>query len=196
MGIVSPLASIDRPARISVILHQKSFVGNLGSFQAQGQFMKEVAILLLVALMLNGCNGNSTTTVQGAAGGIWQAQMLGGNGLSSGFSFVTQFTVNGDGSLSISNFQFLTQGTCFPVSGGTTSGSMILTINTGTNGVTGTLSYVVVSGGNTLTLTGNVTGTENGTTLSGTSIIGSWALAGSGTGGCNNANGSFTMTQS
>jgi hypothetical protein len=196
MGIVTPLTSIDRPGCISVILHEKSFVRNSWiRFQAQGQFMKEVAILLLAALLLNGCN-SSTTTVQAAAGGIWQAQMLGGTSPAAGFSFITQFTLNGDGSLSISSFQFLTKGACFPVSGGTLSGSMILTINTSTNGVTGTFSYTVASGGNTLTLTGTVTGTESGTTLSGTSIIGSWTLAGSGTGGCNNTSGSFTMTQS
>jgi hypothetical protein len=155
--------------------------------------MKEVAILLLVALMLNGCS-SSTTAVQAAAGGTWQAQMLGGDG--PGFSFNTQFTVGSNGSLSVSYFQFLNANveSCFPLSGGTVSGSMILTVNTTTNAVTGTFNYVVQSGGNTLTLNGTVTGTETGTALTGTSIIGSWTLTGGD--GCNDTiPGSFTMSQ-
>jgi hypothetical protein len=162
--------------------------------------MKEVAILLLVALMLNGCN-SSTATVQTAAGGIWQAQMLGGNGPASGFSFISQFTVNGDGSLSISSFQFLTSNSaqCFPVTGGTETGSMILTENTTNFTVTGTFKFTVQSGGNTLTLNGTVTGTENGlngTTLSGGSITGTWTLTGGAGCSVTTGNTSFTMTQS
>jgi hypothetical protein len=157
--------------------------------------MKEVAILLLVALMLNGCS-SSTTAVQQSAAGTWQAALSGGEASSSGFSFNTQFTVGGDGALSISYFQFLTKGPCFPYTGGTESGSLILTENTTTFGVTGTFSYVVTAGGNTLTLTGTVTGAETGTTLTGTSVTGAWTLAGDGSDGCNDTSGSFTMTQS
>jgi hypothetical protein len=154
--------------------------------------MKEVAILLLIALILNGCS-SSTQTVQTAAGGLWQAEMLGGSGVASGFSFNTQLTVGSDGSLSISSFQFLTKGTCFPISGGTESGSMILSINSSTNAVTGTFSFMVQSGNNILTLSnGVVTGTESGTTLSGGSITGSWAVTGSTD--CT-AEGTFTMKQ-
>lgn len=158
--------------------------------------MKEVAILLLAALMLNGC-GSSTPTVQTSAGGQWQAQMSGGQGEASGFSFITQFTVNTDGSLSVSNFQFLTHNStsCFPDTGSTVSGTMILTVNAN-NTVTGTFTFSVGSNGNTLTLNGVVTGTSsNGTTLSGGSITGTWSLTG-GT-GCNDpTGGSFTMNQS
>src|SRR6202030_2062534 len=46
--------------------------------KAQGQFMKEVAILLLVALMLNGCS--NSTAVQTAVSGGWQGEMLSGDG--------------------------------------------------------------------------------------------------------------------
>jgi hypothetical protein len=161
--------------------------------------MKPVAILLLLALGLSGCGGNSSSATQQAAGGIWQAQMLGGEGQASGFSFDSQFSVSGSGgSLSISSFEFLTAGSCFPLDGGTVSGSMMLTLNQTTYEVTGPISFAVSSGGNTLTLTGSVTGTENGvngTTLSGGMATGTWSLTG-GT-GCNDlTGGSFTMTQS
>ena len=159
--------------------------------------MKEVAILLLAALLLDGCgSSSSSTTTQTAAGNTWQAEMLGGEGTASGFSFITQFTVGGDGTLSISYFQFLNSNStqCFPVAGGTQSGSMVLTTNTSNSTVTGTFSFTVQSGGNTLALTGTVTGTENGTTLSGGSVTGTWTV--SGATGCNDpTGGSFTMTQ-
>ncbi len=160
--------------------------------------MKEVAILLLITLMLNGCGSSTTTSTQTAAGGTWQAALSGGESTASGFSFITQFAVSGTGgTLSISYFQFLNSAQCFPVSGGTVAGSMILTENTTNFTVTGPFSFTVQSGGNTLTLNGNVTGTENGlngTTLSSGSVTGTWSLAG-GT-GCNDATGgSFTMTQ-
>jgi hypothetical protein len=159
--------------------------------------MKEVAILLLVALMLNGCS--STTTAQNQAGGTWEAQLLGGEAAESGFSFSTQFTLNGANALDVSYFQFLNSnaGQCFPFSGETPTGSMPFTI-TSNDSVTGTLLFVVQSGGNTLTLNGTVTGTaSSATTLSGLSITGTWTLVGSGTPtGCNDTSGSFTMTQS
>jgi hypothetical protein len=154
--------------------------------------MKEVAVLLLVALMLNGC-GTSTTTTQTAASGVWSADLTGGVGQASAFSFTTQFTVSGNGSLSITAFQFLTSGTCFPITGGTQSGSMVLTTNTTTNGVTGPFTYTVQSGGNTLTLNGTVTGTAATTTLTGGLITGTWAVTGAT--GCNVSGQSFTMTQ-
>ena len=160
--------------------------------------MKEVAILLLITLMLNGCGSSSSTSTstQTAAGGTWQAVLSGGQSTASGFSFITQFTVGGDGALSISYFQFLNSNStqCFPVSGGTQTGSMVLNINSSTNAVTGTFSFTVQSGGNTLSLTGSVTGTESGTTLSGGSATGTWTLAG-GTGCSDPTGGSFTMTQ-
>jgi hypothetical protein len=159
--------------------------------------MKEVAILLLAALLLNGCGGSSSTTTQAATANTWQAAMLGGIGQDSGFSFITQFTVGSDGTLSISYFQFLNSNSaqCFPVSGGTQTGQANLQINSSTNAVTGTLTYTVQSGGNTLTLNGtSVTGTETGTTLTGGSVTGNWTLTG-GTGCSDPTGGSFTMMQ-
>lgn len=158
--------------------------------------MKAVAVLLLVTLVFNGCGSSSktTTTTTPTAPGIWSADLPGGAGPASGFSFTTQFTVNGDGSLSITFFQFLTTGTCFPVAGGSQSGSMVLITNTSTNGVTGTFTYTVQSGNNILTLNGTVTGTATATALiSGGAITGTWSLTGDN--GCSTSGESFTMTQ-
>jgi hypothetical protein len=194
-GIAAGLTSIDRIACISVILQQKITSQNsLDQFHPQGHFMKEVAVLLPIALMLNGCGSSTSTAVQATkAPGVWSADLSGGIGPASGFSFTTQFTLNGNGSLSITYFQFLTQGTCFPISGGSETGSMILNTVTTNNTVTGTFTYTVQSGGNTLALTGTVTGTANGTALSGGSITGTWSVTGGS--GCSASGQSFTMEQ-
>jgi hypothetical protein len=167
--------------------------------------MKHVAILLLMALMLDGCS--STRTLQSTTSGIFQAVLFGGVGEASGFSFITQFTLNSDNSLNVLSFQFLTDNNngntpCFPVNGGTVSGNIANYLVNTNDTVSGTLNYVVKSGGNTLTLTGPVTGTatvtgtqpNTSTTLTSASASGNWTLKG-GT-GCTNAGGSFTMTQS
>ena len=160
--------------------------------------MKEVAALLLVALLINGCSTNRT--VQSTAGGTWEAQLSGGSGEAPAPSFVTQFTVNQDGTLDVSSFQFLTDNnpSCFPISGGTVGGQAILQLNSNDT-VTGTFSFTVQANGNTLTLTGTVTGSaivtsnNNSATLTGATITGTWAVSG-GT-GCNDTGGSFTMSQ-
>jgi hypothetical protein len=165
--------------------------------------MKEVAILLLVALLLNGCGADPV--VHQAAGSIWQAQLSGGVGPSSGLSFNTQFELNGDGSLTFANFEFLNNGSCFPFSGETPTGSLTdLNVIQSTLAVTATFSLTVQSGGNTLMLSGPLTGTvsetgetgNNTVTFTTASITGNWTLKGSGTGGCSDATGSFTMTLS
>jgi len=163
--------------------------------------MKAVAILLVAALiMLNGC-GTSSNPTQTAVGGTWSATLLGGDGAASGFSFTTQFTVSGaGGALTISSFQFLTKGACFPVNGDTVTGTMTLTFNPTTYEVNGTLNaFTVQSGGNSLVLNGTVTGTEpggpTGTTLTGGMIQGTWTLTGSPECTLTNSNTSFTMTQ-
>jgi hypothetical protein len=192
----TPCASIDRSGCISVVLQEKSGVKARHVIQAEGKVMKEVAMLLLVAVMLNGCGANTTAT-QTAASGLWSATLVGGEGMGSGFSFTTQFTVSGGGgALSISSFQFLTAGACFPPNGETPTGQMILTENTTTFQVTGPVTFTVQSGGNTLTMNGTVTGTENGvngTTLAGAVATGTWMLTG--TAPCDGVTGSFTMSQ-
>src|SRR5580700_11197120 len=113
------LTSIDRSGRISVIL----IVRFRSGFLTQGLFMKQGAILLLLAmgLMLGGC-GNNQASVQKGASGIWLAELTGGTGEASGFSFITDFTINGNSTLTIESFQFLTTSgsgsECFPLNGG------------------------------------------------------------------------------
>jgi hypothetical protein len=161
--------------------------------------MKQVVLLLLVAVSFSGC---STPTVSqqalSAASGIWSAELFGGSGSATGFSFTTEFTVNPDGDLSLTYFEFLNNTPCFPLDGGSPNGKMNLTtINQATGQVTGTFSFTVLgNGGDTLTLNGNVTGTEvNGTPpLSGGSVTGTWSIKGSS--GCTGSSGNFTMTQS
>lgn len=162
--------------------------------------MKRVVIpviLLLLTAMIGGC-GSPSSDVQTAAGGVWQAELVGGDS-AQGFSFVAGFTVAGaGGTLTFSSFQFLTQGACFPVNGETPTGSMVLTVNTNNNEVTGPVTFTVTANGNTLAMTGTVTGTENGiygTQMSDGAATGSWTFTGSGSSGCSSTSGSFTMTQ-
>ena len=137
------------------------------------------ALVLFVGMTLIGCGSNSSNS---NINGTWNATLVSGN--RTVFSFGTSLQVNGNGSLSVSNFQFTTNSPCF-VSGETESGSFTLSGNF--NGsVTGTFGFTVQSGnplGNTLVLSG----TANGNNISGT-----WTLTGSG--GCT-GNGTFTMTK-
>jgi hypothetical protein len=159
--------------------------------------MKQVVLLLLVAVSFSACsNPTVTQQAQSAAAGIWSAEVQGGAGEASGFSFTTEFTINSGGGLNITYFQFLNTTNCFPVDGQNESGTMVLnSVNPSTGQTSGSFTYKVQASGNTLTLTGNVTGTEvNGAPpLSDGSITGNWSL--SGRSGCDNSTGTFTMTQ-
>jgi hypothetical protein len=175
--------------------------------------MKKVAIsLLIVALEIAVCAcGNppkNITTTQ--ANGNWEALLSGGRGNSAQLNFVTTFTVtpNEAGTaepLDITGFGFFNDGACFAtdqngISTEQETGTVTIATNTGTGQVTGPFTFIVASltpAGNTLTLTGNLTGTSNGTTtttgtLSNGVVQGSWTLTGSTdcTGG-----GSFLMCQ-
>jgi hypothetical protein len=170
----------------------------LGHTQDLRNFMRVVAIfsLFTLALLLSGCGSNQTQAQQ-EAGGVWQASL---SGTVSNLSFITQFTVNGDGALSITNFQFLNNAACFPFVNGTNNASPTgslanLNYNAGNQIVSGNLSFTVTENGNTLTLTStSITGTLNGTSLTGGEIQGTWTLQGSGS-GCGGGSGIFTMAQ-
>jgi hypothetical protein len=163
-------------------------------------FMRAVAIGLLLTLVLwgGGCGSSNNPNAQNDAGGVWQANLTGGEGESSGLSFVVQFSVGGNGALTVSNFQFLNSipDGCFPVTGvAAPSGTLDVAYNSADQ-VTGTFSFTVINNGNTLTLTSSsVTGTLSGSSISGGMITGYWNLQGAGS-GCSTTTGQFTMTQS
>jgi hypothetical protein len=164
--------------------------------------MKAVAILLIaMLLLLNGCG--TSPAIQQPAGAIWQAQLIGGTGSASGLSFITAFTVNDGGSLTFNSFQFLNNGSCFPyIKEIPTASFANLQFISSTLQVTGTLSFTVTYGGNTLMLTGPMTGTatETGSTGNNTitfntaTITGTWTLTGSPECTLTNSDTSFTMT--
>jgi hypothetical protein len=162
--------------------------------------MKEVAILLLAALLLNGCSTSSSTTVQTPVGTGWQAAMTGGDGTSSGFSFNTFFTVGSGGALSISSTQLLNSDTCFGTSSIVSGGTLNVQVNSAFQVSSGTFSFTLTSSaGDVVTLSStDITGTVNSTTsvLSNGSIIGTWGLVPASGSTCVAAGGSFTMTQS
>jgi hypothetical protein len=165
------------------------------------EFMRAFAILLVLAFVLwtSGCSSSSAPNAQNDAGGVWQANLTGGNGTSSGLSFIAQFTVGSGGALAVSNFQFLNNisSGCFTqVTGFTPTGTFVLNFNSADQLVNSTFSFTVTENGNTLTLTStNVTGTLSGTSITGGTVTGTWTLQGSGS-GCSNTSGNFTMTQS
>lgn len=141
--------------------------------------MKKLAVAWLVAVVLTlvGCGWNDHG--HGNINGTWTAVLT-----PTDFSFGTSLVVNGDGTLSISQFSFSTNGPCFE-SGETESGSFGFTGDFDGK-VTGTFTLNVVSGlpsGNTLKLTG---------TVNGNAITGTWTLTG-GT-GCTGS-GNFTMAK-
>jgi hypothetical protein len=170
--------------------------------------MKKLAILILLALELVVCgcgssNSSSTTTTTETSGN-WEVQLTGGTAEASKLNFVTSFTVTNSGPLTITGFSFINAGACFAngVNGSTESGSA--TLNTDSSGqVTGTLDFTVTSitpAGNILALTGNLTGTSNGTTtttgkLSNGVVSGTWTLTGGqGDASCTGT-GTFVMCQ-
>jgi hypothetical protein len=140
-----------------------------------------IAALLAMGLTLIGCGGNSNTP--GNINGNWNATLT-DTGNATVLSFGTSLFVNNDNTLSVSNFSFSTNSSCF-VSGETESGSFVLSGNFNGN-VTGKFQFNVMSGspsGNALTLSGTATGNT---------ISGTWSLTG---GASCTGSGNFTMTK-
>ena len=167
--------------------------------------MKKLALLSLLALQLGvfGCaTGKPSTTTSTAVTGNWEAELTGGIGEASVLNFITAFSVTDISGntepLNITGFSFFNQNSCF-ASVQNPTGVAALVVDS-TNAVTGTITYTVQSGspaGTILTLTGNVTGTSNGTvgttgTFSNGAVTGTWTLTGGE--GCTGT-GTFTMCQ-
>jgi hypothetical protein len=140
-----------------------------------------IAFVLVLGLALVGCGSDNSKSSD--INGTWNATLISA-GNQTVFTFGTSLKVNGDGSLSVSNFQFTTDSTCF-VSDETESGSFTLSgdLNGHANGKFGFSVQSGTPAGNTLALSGNA----NGNTISGT-----WTLTGSGA--CT-GNGTFIMTK-
>lgn len=140
-----------------------------------------VAMLLVVGLVMVGCGSDSNN--KGNINGTWSATLTDTN-QNQVFNFSTNLVENSDGTVSISNFSFSSNSSCF-VSGETETGTFGLTGNLNGN-VQGTFGMTITSGtpgGNMFTLSGTV----NGKTISG-----QWTLTGGV--GCTGS-GTFTMTK-
>lgn len=140
-----------------------------------------VLVLLAASVALSGCGGGQH--VNGNINGNWSATLNSAG--NETFAFMTNITVNGDGSLGTSNFNF-TVNNMGPCTFAPVTESGTFTIGGNFNGqVTGHFHYVVSSTGanmNVLTLDGTVSGGQ---------ITGNWTVAG--TVGCSGT-GTFTMT--
>lgn len=169
--------------------------------------MKKLAILILLALELavSGCGTSSpSNVVNTSTSGNWEVQFTGGIGEASKLNFVTAFSVTNSGPLDITGFNFINLGACFVngVNGSSETGTATL-VTSSTNAVTGTLTFTVTSitpAGNALSLTGNLTGTSNGTTsttgtLSNGVVSGTWQLTGGAGDPSCNGQGTFVMCQ-
>jgi hypothetical protein len=141
-----------------------------------------LTVLIAAGMVLAGC-GSGSNHNSGNINGNWTASLTDTNG-SPVFGFGTSLVVNSGGTLSITNFNFTTNSSCF-VSGETETGSFVLMGDFNGN-VSGKFDFSISSGnpaGNTLALSGAV----NGGTITGT-----WTLTGGI--GCT-GNGNFTMTK-
>jgi hypothetical protein len=101
-----------------------------------------VLALLIAGLVLVGCGSNSGANPTNINGN-WNATLM-GDGNTTSFAFGTLLSVNGDGSVSVANFNFTASSPCF-ASGETESGSFTLGGNF--NGqVNGSFGMTVQSG--------------------------------------------------
>lgn len=152
--------------------------------------MKRLAILIVLALELAvcGCGSSSPSTqVTTTTSGNWEVLMTGGTEQASLLNFITAFSLTNSGPLDITGFGFINTGKCFTNGANQETVTGSATLNAAANGtVTGTLNMNVASvtpAGNTLKLSGNLTGTSNGTVgttgiLSNGVVVGTWTLTG------------------
>jgi hypothetical protein len=138
-----------------------------------------IVMLLVLGLMFSACGGSNDP---GTINGNWSASLTG----SQTFAFTLSLTETGSNGLSVSNFQFNSNSSCFATPT-TETGSFGLSGNFNGN-VTGSFGLNISTQSpdevNMLTLQGNV----NGKT-----ITGNWSLTGA-TAGCTGS-GSFTITK-
>ena len=178
--------------------------------------MKKLAFLVALAVQLAvcGCGYNAPSNdVTTTTNGDWEATLTGGTGPTSQMNFVVDFSVTdttGQASepLDITSFSFFNQGSCFITGYDQEAVNGTATVSTAMDGtVTGTVTLNITNPptGAVLTLTGNLTGTSNGTpttegTLSNGVVVGSWTMTpGSGPAACstptNNPQPPFLMCQ-
>lgn len=169
--------------------------------------MKKLAlIVLMLELAVCGC-GNSTPTTNNntQTTGNWEAFLTGGTAQASLLNFVVSFNVTNSGPLDFTDpgVSFFNQGACFGTDVNDETENGTATLNTANGGtVTGTLNMNIVSttNGNTLTLSGTLTGNSNGTTtttgnLTNGVVVGTWSLSGGGGDASCTGSGSFLMCQ-
>lgn len=146
-----------------------------------------VSILCALAMILSGCGSSGSTPINGN----WQATVTNIDGSTA---FLFSFTMNENsstGAVSVTNLTFSSNSnSCF-----SSNSTGVGTFNTGgtTNGVTsGTLQLTIQSGTSNTNGTNQLTlnGTLNQSSTSNT-ITGTWNLTGTGS-GCS-GNGNFTM---
>src|SRR6202789_3087472 len=145
--------------------------------------MKKLVIVGLLALgcFVAGCGTTSTATT--AAGAIRPASFQGPPANETLFNFVTTFSVDDSGALNVTNFNFLTAGPCFPVTGlgESVGGTFDVTSAESDPTATANVTFTVKGNGNLLTLTGTATGVTNtvAQTTTWNNVTGSWTLTGS-----------------
>lgn len=174
--------------------------------------MNKLAVVVLLALGLGvlacGTSPSTSNNVTTTTNGNWEAQLTGGSQQTALMDFVVTFSVTyttggSNEPLDVTAFSIINSGSCFDVGKDVESVSGTATLNTATSGeVTGQFTMTIDSadGSNELALTGNLTGTSNGTitnegTLSNGVVAGTWSLTKQ-SGACiGNPSGQFVMCQ-
>ena len=140
-----------------------------------------LATIFLLFITLAGCGGGSSSSINGN----WSATLTNPDG-STALSFTATLAQSGS-AVNVTNLTFTTTSSCFAL--GTTATAQFTSTGTSGGVTTGTFQMTVQSG------TSNTNGT-NQLTLEGTlmnnTITGSWTLSGTGA-GCSGS-GNFTMS--